>query len=98
MAVLPGFEPAALGLEENRDPKVFLSYIFFRATALQIFQSQEKTRHPAGNGPALVFPVLNRVLANTQGFGQGVAGAESQGQALGFQFFGSHGDMQFVPY
>ena len=56
-----------------------------------MFQTLEKTRHPAGDGPAAVFPVFHRILADAQGFGQGIAGAKSQGQAFGFQFFGSRG-------
>ena len=56
-----------------------------------MFQALEKTRHPARDGSAAVFPVFHGILADAQGFGQGIAGAKSQGQTLSFQFFGSHG-------
>ena len=62
-----------------------------------MFQALEKTRHPARDGPSAVFPVLHRVFADAQGFGQGIAGAKSQGQTLGFQLFGSHGVYYFGP-
>ena len=58
---------------------------------MPIFQALEKTRHPARDGPSAVFPVFHGIVADAQSFGQGIAGAKSQGQTLGFQLFGSHG-------
>jgi hypothetical protein len=55
-----------------------------------MFQTLEKKRHPARDGPAAVFPVFHGVFANAQGFGKSITGAKSQGQTLGFQFLGSH--------
>jgi hypothetical protein len=62
-----------------------------------MFQALEKTRHPARDGSSAVFPVFHGILADAQGFGQGIARAKSQGQAFGFQFFGSQGVFHLGP-
>jgi hypothetical protein len=52
-----------------------------------MFQALRETAAPrARDGSAAVFPVFHRILADAQGFGQGIAGAESQGRRLAFSF------------